>query len=195
MAAPSRQSRSTISAAISAHLRGAGAETGVVRRQQQQQRQPSSQPKRQPVPFATGVPLFDSTPGLNPLEVGALVDVVGPSGVGKTALLHRIAAHALAGCGRRAAVGVVWVDLNGGLDLDLLARSIAAIAPDACAVAPAGPVTLVSNSDAVYKACLDRLHVYKPDSSLSLLCTLHSLHSFLESPHGERGMSYGFLFT
>jgi RecA/RadA recombinase len=150
-----------VSAALAARLGSGGA-----RKQHVRPAQPA-----QPPAFETGVPFLDGA-----LVAGALVDVVGPSRSGKTALLHRVAAHAL------VAVGVVWVDLNGGLDLDLLARSTAA--PDTTT----SEALLPPDPNAVMKGRLSRLHVYKPESSLALLCTLHSLHNFLESKLGSRGM-------
>jgi hypothetical protein len=119
-----------------------------------------------------GVPLLHPS-----LPRAALVDVVGEHAAGKTALLMHIAANALTDTPDSQAVDVVWFDLNGGLDVEMLQRSLRPLLPQ----------------DADIETCIkdsfSRLHVYAPHDSLSLLCTLHSLFEFLQSPVGALGTS------
>jgi RecA/RadA recombinase len=62
--------------------------------------------------FSTGVPFLD----LDPLPTGSLVDVDGPSGVGKTAFLHHIAAHALAPPDAHCMLSSFWMAWKAGRD-------------------------------------------------------------------------------
>jgi hypothetical protein len=155
-----------VSAALAARLRGRGGARGVA-----PPRLGSRAAFRgQPVPV--GVPLLQP-----PVPRALLVDVVGEHSSGKTALLLHIAAHALAPKPVGPSVDVVWIDLNGALDARMLKRSLQSLCPE-------GTDRLLFFED-----CFSRLHVYSPHSSLSMLCTLHSLFEFLQSPLGATGES------
>jgi hypothetical protein len=155
-----------VTAALAARFRGRGGVRGAA-----QPRLGSRAAFRgQPVPV--GVPLL-----LPPVPRALLVDVVGEHASGKTALLLHIAAHALAPNPAGPSVDVVWIDLNGALDARMLKRSLQPLCPEGSDQLP------------FFKDCFSRLHVYSPHSSLSLLCTIHSLFEFLQSPLGARGKS------
>ncbi|PIA16710.1 hypothetical protein COEREDRAFT_8183 [Coemansia reversa NRRL 1564] len=88
-----------------------------------------------------------------------VVELAGTAGSGKTQTLYRIcAAHALAGAdGERG--HVVFVDVDGRMDVRQLAQTMRATAGD----------------DAVAAEALQRVHVFAPATTVALIATLATL--------------------
>lgn len=76
----------------------------------------------------------------------------------------------------RREADVIWIDLNGGFDCEIFAKSLRATCPSGV------------NQEQMVLDCLERVHIYRPYSSISLLATLHSLRNFVESPQGKNGL-------
>lgn len=121
----------------------------------------------------TGLRILDAAK--HRVQLGHLIEVVGASAVGKTQLLHVIAARALRGVygegiGRPR---VCWFDLNGGLDVRRMATMIQGMGGGEC--------------DDIRQR-IHGLAVYRVESTLALCAGLNALDEFSGEREGERGV-------
>ena len=108
-----------------------------------------------------------------------VIEIVGTNpGSGKTRMLYRITAEALAGDGTHGAGAVVWIDADGHFDYSCFHGFLAAVL--------AGRESAADVAVAV-EAHLRHLHIFRPQTSHTLLAILHGLEGYLldESAHSS----------
>lgn len=112
----------------------------------------------------TGLSILDTALGI---RTGELVEVCGASHAGKTQLLYWLVAAAIAPPPIGRGVEVCWFELNDRFDTNRMQHLL----------------ELRGVQDA--RACLNKVYLYTPHTTMALVATLHSLMDLLQTHMGR----------
>lgn len=132
-----------------------------------------------PVPLTTGFSVLDDSDFK--VATGGVVQICGPSGIGKTQLLYALVAFAIAPKPAGRAAHVRYFELSESVNV----RRIKVLVTNLCKNAL--DCTKGALKKHVRKA-MKRLVAYRVSSTMQLCTTLKSLTSFLETRAGLEGM-------
>lgn len=135
-----------------------------------------------PVEVETGMSVLDGSD--RKVATGDLIQICGPSLIGKTQLLYALVASAIAPAPAGRGGHVRYFELNESIDAKRMKMLVANLCKDALDCSERELKEHVRNA-------MKRLVIYRANSTVQLCITLKSLLPFLETRAGQKGTFAG----